>query len=593
MSGDIDIKKLRVLLGLEADKYKRDIDESRKKTNDFKKEISDISGTLLKVGAGLAATAVIAKAAFEYGEEGAQIKQLTASFNGLMDQIGASPAILEDMRRSVNYTVDDMTLMSSSQTMLAGTSGNVAKAFSDALPDLALFAKAANKLNPELGDTTFLMESLATGIKRGQKQIIDNLGITFSLSEAYADYAASVGKSVEALSDEDKTLAVLAKTREKGQILLEQAGGTVESATDAYAAFNTEMKNSLDQTKVLIHEGVEPLIKKYLELREAQTKLLDESDKIDESYKKGIISARDYELATGRAAHGGVMPLTDATEDGVRALERYELMNDRAALEMQAMESAARTLSPAIIEANKQTEIGASTYWEYITAVREGAEAGNEMAEATNGVATAILNVSKAALGKEAIDGLNQAFTEGKISPEQYADMVEEVAVNMLEMPLAQAEAAIALGRIKKDFEDGKIPIDGYLQDLYGISTTLGDLNGKTFRTRYELNIIQSGGSLGFEPEFQPRAAGGRAEAGQPYWIGEQGPEPFIPDTSGYILNAQDAKEALAASGGGNTYQFMITNPVQNAEQLYREFKRLLDNDVRTGRNAGVQYANS
>jgi hypothetical protein len=68
-------------------------------------------------------------------------------------------------------------------------------ALTAALPQLLEIAKASNALNPTLGETTFLFESLATGVKRGSQLMIDNTGITFSQSEAYARFAEKVGKS--------------------------------------------------------------------------------------------------------------------------------------------------------------------------------------------------------------------------------------------------------------------------------------------------------------------------------------------------------------------------------------------------------------
>lgn len=40
---------------------------------------------------------------------------------------------------------------------------------------------------------------------------------------------------------------------------------------------------------------------------------------------------------------------------------------------------------------------------------------------------------------------------------------------------------------------------------------------------------------------FTPKAGGGAVNAGQPYWVGENGPEPFIPATNGTIIPNHDA----------------------------------------------------
>lgn len=53
-------------------------------------------------------------------------------------------------------------------------------------------------------------------------------------------------------------------------------------------------------------------------------------------------------------------------------------------------------------------------------------------------------------------------------------------------------------------------------------------------------------------PDFKPgayRAAGGPVEKGKAYWVGEQGPEPFIPTEDGYIVSNREATGGLARGG--------------------------------------------
>ena len=72
---------------------------------------------------------------------------------------------------------------------------------------------------------------------------------------------------------------------------------------------------------------------------------------------------------------------------------------------------------------------------------------------------------------------------------------------------------------------------------------------------------------------FSGRATGGTVRAGQPYRVGEFGPEMFIPNGSGSIRKA--------TSGGGNTFVF---NGVIDGESARRSIERLLqDSSRRTG----------
>jgi len=99
--------------------------------------------------------------------------------------------------------------MSSVLTLSAGVSKEVATEFGKAAPKMAEIAKAAQKVNPALGDTAFLLDSLALGIKRGSKLILDNLGLNVSLGVAHEKFAKKVGKSTDELSSQEQVLAVL------------------------------------------------------------------------------------------------------------------------------------------------------------------------------------------------------------------------------------------------------------------------------------------------------------------------------------------------------------------------------------------------
>ncbi|MGZ6838563.1 MAG: hypothetical protein ACXVGE_22090 [Blastococcus sp.] len=57
------------------------------------------------------------------------------------------------------------------------------------------------------------------------------------------------------------------------------------------------------------------------------------------------------------------------------------------------------------------------------------------------------------------------------------------------------------------------------------------------------------------------RAIGGRVSAGTAYTIGEFGPETFVPNVSGAILNRDQARRALGGAGG-TTFNLTVNNPV-------------------------------
>ena len=74
----------------------------------------------------LGAVGIAGKQAFEFGKQGAQITQTADSFDLLMDKVGAVPGVLDDLRFASRGTITDFELMSSTATLLAGASGELA-----------------------------------------------------------------------------------------------------------------------------------------------------------------------------------------------------------------------------------------------------------------------------------------------------------------------------------------------------------------------------------------------------------------------------------------------------------------------------------
>jgi len=223
-------------------------------------QLKGLGKAALGVTAAVAAFGVAAKAAFEIGKQGAAIKQTGESFGFLLSKIGASADTLDQLRAASRGTISDMALMSSTATLLAGAQGALGERLAQATPQLLNIAKAAQKLNPSLGDTTFLYNSLAVGIKRGSPLILDNLGLLVSQGDANRALAKELGKTVAALTTEEMKMALLNETIRAGNVLVAQAGGTTESATDAYGVLEAEIANLTDTLKVNVHRGVKPYV---------------------------------------------------------------------------------------------------------------------------------------------------------------------------------------------------------------------------------------------------------------------------------------------------------------------------------------------
>lgn len=238
-----------------ADQY-RNIEKEAKGAVKSQRDLGQVSKFVQENWAALTAAAgtLIAglkgiQQAFEFGREGAEITQTAESFDFLITKIGAVPGLLGELRIAARGTVSDQELMASTATLLAGATDRVARRLANATPELLNIAKAAQKLNPQLGSTTFFYESLARGIKRTSPLILDNLGIIVKVGQANKAWAETLGKSVDELTAEDKALSLLNAVLDTGNVLLEQVGGTTESATDSFDRLDASLTNIANTLK--------------------------------------------------------------------------------------------------------------------------------------------------------------------------------------------------------------------------------------------------------------------------------------------------------------------------------------------------------
>jgi hypothetical protein len=67
------------------------------------------------------------------------------------------------------------------------------------------------------------------------------------------------------------------------------------------------------------------------------------------------------------------------------------------------------------------------------------------------------------------------------------------------------------------------------------------------------------------------RQAGGPVTAGNPYWVGEAGPEPFIPGTSGTIIS----RDSLGSITVGEIHIHESETPQATARAVREELLRL------------------
>ena len=121
--------------------------------------------------------------------------------------------------------------------------------------------------------------------------------------------------------------------------------------------------------------------------------------------------------------------------------------------------------------------------------------------------------------------------------------------------------AADRTAELTQELINGEITKEMYIRQVTSMANALDRIQSK--KVNIDIYIQQHGGEQytgpGSEEDLNPlhqRARGGPVAGGQPYLVGERGPEMFVPGSSGNIIpNNQITNNHM----GGNTYNFYIT----------------------------------
>lgn len=169
----------------------------------------------LAITASVTAAVMALRKAWELMELGAKAEQQKQAFENLATSVGMSAdKIVSDLRKMSGETLSTAQIMEkASQAMILGIDPTkLSKMMEIARASARAFGK----------DVGFMFESIAVGVGRQSKLILDNLGIIVSSKEAYEKYAQTIGKSVNDLTEYERKQAFLNATLEAGERILQR-----------------------------------------------------------------------------------------------------------------------------------------------------------------------------------------------------------------------------------------------------------------------------------------------------------------------------------------------------------------------------------
>ena len=201
-------------------------------------------GTAMGIGALVGFGSRMVGAAVDMGRAAEASQRLAGSFEGLASAAGASgSAMLARLQQASGGAIAQYDLMlAANKAMMLGVVSNA--------DDMGKLMEIARVRGTAMGlSVAQAFDNLVTGLGRGSALILDNLGIMVDADATNKEYAASVGKTVEQLTEQEKKQALVNRT-------LKEATGQTLPAASAYE----RMSAAMSDMKVELGELFNPAI---------------------------------------------------------------------------------------------------------------------------------------------------------------------------------------------------------------------------------------------------------------------------------------------------------------------------------------------
>jgi hypothetical protein len=218
--------------------------------NNFK-SLGIIGGSVAGIVAAVGAIQRLDKQIDQLAEQANKVEGLAAGFQVLQRTVGQDPSTsIQKLRDATQGLISDVQLYQrANQAVLLGVPTDT---FNQA-------AAAAVKLGRAMGiDAAFGLESLSLGLGRQSRLYLDNLGIIVSAEQAYANFAMTVGKTANDLTDSEKKQAFFAealkKIKERAEELpdpLDTVGVALQRLQAAQENANTKFSEGINTSKAL------------------------------------------------------------------------------------------------------------------------------------------------------------------------------------------------------------------------------------------------------------------------------------------------------------------------------------------------------
>lgn len=249
----------------------------------LEKQLADLEKVANVVGKGMIAlgTTIIAAAGMAT-KAAIEVESTTIAFENLSTSAGqVSEDILSALQDASAGTVAANKLMlAANRAMVLGVADNTEEF--TVLMEIARDRARAMGLTIEQA-----FNDIVTGIGRGSPLILDNLGLVINQVEANKDYAFSLGKTAEELTEAEKKQALLNAVLEQGQKTIDKntqaeltASETIQALKANFADVTAEIGESFLPIVKDVSEWVINIVNNFQEWRRENPQLATSIDKV-------------------------------------------------------------------------------------------------------------------------------------------------------------------------------------------------------------------------------------------------------------------------------------------------------------------------
>lgn len=260
----------------------------------------------------IAANLFAVQQAFEYLSRGDQVNRLEQMSKVMSGSLGTSiRQVASDMQELTGYAV------SYEQALRTATQGATYKFQADQIEKMALVARRASiALGVDMNDA---LNRVMRGTSKLEIELLDELGVTVRLTQAYNDYAKSVGKTANDLTDYERQTAYLnavvdQSTKRMGMLDKQIVG--VSTGWEKLGAAASNASRTLSQS---LANALEPLAKSLADI-------LSQLDSAHSKYGKGGVKVSQAGEDFNEAMNQG------NTGEAIRLFQTMQQEWDKASL---------------------------------------------------------------------------------------------------------------------------------------------------------------------------------------------------------------------------------------------------------------------